>query len=626
MRVEQGLAFLAMMGGLQLAAFNTSCKSEKKTNEGFPVAIEDLKASDYEDTVWQKIRTKLGIDPIGGSSADDLIVNLATPSDLISDPELAAAENTTQVAKVIATAEQSVCQEIKVPLIDINPGAAVGLSGGFSLSNGAPKALPAPAKVYLMNYKLKGDAAYRNALITVPSTAPTLAHMASPLIAVKSESNGSYGYPLILYAHAAASGFAYEEIAQSLGDLQSGNIIAAPVFPGEPLCTTYDTVSGTKTTSCSGSNISSAAVGRSLPFENDVTDLHGLYDCMKTWAAESTARVVFNTQGAASGTENLSTKIVKVNASAQAALASSSPVLAAAAGGPITVVAGLGRGATVAGLTLVRAGALNSVYLASTLDTAAQIALATKGVFPALFSCSLLIAPQASFTSGKNKIYLDFWSKESSSVLTPAQALAIESIPTFASIHAKIKAFRADSAKSEDDRATAIADYVKGIDLLMHLPLVHGGLQNFGKQFTSKLLAGSNATSAANTSKAAQGHLLLLHGSKDKIADVGNSDLLSGVGVETSNEMVLAGLVPGVKWLALDVAPPAASLDESGALPASDYGHVSSANFVAGTTAQETSVQSNYTVTEYLSLTPAAVTAKWFATQCVNAIDASAVP
>lgn len=381
MRMEQGLAFLALIGGLHVTVWNASCNSKKQENEGFPPALEDLNAADYEDSLWQKIRTKLGIDAVAGTSEEDLILNLSSLSKLITDTDLATAETSAQVAKVVGNAEQSVCQEIKVPLIDLNPGAAVGLSGGFSVTDGVPKALPLPAKVYLLNYKLKGDTDYRNALVTVPGTDPTVAHTASSLVGVKSEEAGAYGYPLLMYGHAADSGLAYEEIAQSLGELQSSSIIAAPVFPGEALCTTYDTVSGVKTAGCTGTNILKAAVGTSLPYENDVTDLHGLYDCMKTWAAESggTGRVVVDTQGAASGTEDLSTKIVKINATAEAALASLSPVAAAAAGGPVTVVVGFGRGASVAGLTLARAGAINSVYLASTPDTAAQAALTTKG-------------------------------------------------------------------------------------------------------------------------------------------------------------------------------------------------------------------------------------------------------
>ncbi|RYZ51291.1 MAG: hypothetical protein EOP07_21580, partial [Proteobacteria bacterium] len=165
MRVERSLAVLSLVCGLHVTALNSSC-SEKKENEGFPPALEELNGDDYEDSLWKKIRTLLGIESVGGNSEDDLIANLSTVPTLITDTELATAESQAQVAKVASTAEQSVCQEIKVPLIDMNPGAAVGLSNAFSIVNGAPKALALPAKVYMMQYKLKGDAAFRSAIVT----------------------------------------------------------------------------------------------------------------------------------------------------------------------------------------------------------------------------------------------------------------------------------------------------------------------------------------------------------------------------------------------------------------------------------------------------------------------------
>lgn len=624
MRVERSLAVLSLVCGLHVTAFNSSC-SDKKENEGFPPALEELNGDDYEDSLWKKIRTLLGIESVGGNSEDDLIANLSTVPTLISDTEIAATESQAQVAKVVGTAEQSVCLDIKVPLVDMNPGAAVGLSNAFSLVNGVPKALAFPAKVYTMQYKLTGDTAFRSAIVTVPSTAANSAHTLNGFLGVKSETAGAYGYPILMYGHAASSGLAYEEIAQSLGDLQMGYIIAAPTFPGEALCKTYDTVAGVKTTSCSAGNILVPAAGSSLPYENDVTEMLGLHDCMKKWSAENTGRVVFNSNNVASGTEDLSTKIVKINASAATAFASSSPIAAAAAASPVSAIAGLGRGATVAGLTLARAGALNSIFLASTPDAATVGALVAKGAKPALFSCSLLVSGQHTFTSGFNKVYLDYWAKESSSILGPSQTSLLESIPTFAIVHSKIKGIRNDANLSEDDRAKAISDYVKSIDLLLHIPLYHGGLQNFGKQFTAKILLATNpanAEQAAATVKASQGATLILHGSKDKVADVGNSILLAGVGVQTSSALVFDNIAPGVKWLSLDIEPPPASLDEFGNLPANDFGHVSSANFINGTTGQDSQMDTNVAVTEFLSLTPGAVTAKWINTQCVGSMIA----
>ncbi len=639
MRVEQKLRYLGTMGGFGVAVLTAACGSARKSNEGFPKAIEDLVAEDYEDSLWKKIRAILGIDPVGGTSEDDLITNLASLSDLVAVSDLAELQAQAQIAKVVGDAEKSVCLDIKIP--------PTALRDAFKINNGdpAPKALPLPARVFRFEYKLTGDTDFRQALVTVPQMLPGAAHAAAAQIAVQSESSGSFGYPILMYGHAAASGLAYEEIALSLGDLQSGHIIAAPVFPGEPLCASYDTIAGVKTSACTGSNILAAPVGTSLPYENDVTDLLGLHDCMKKWVAA----------GASGGAEDLSTKIVAINASAKAALAPSAALFAAAAGAPVSIVSGLGRGASVAGLALARAGAINSVYFAASPDATAVAALGTKGAVPALFSCSLMIAPQASFTSGKNKLYLDFWGKGSSTVLSPAQQVLADSIPTFASVHAKIQGIRTHAGLSEDDKAAVIGVYVKGIDLLLNIPLMHGGLQNFGKQFTARLLLldPTKAAAADHTLKAAQGAALVLHGSKDAIADVGNSVLLSNVGVglssgfspplEPAGEEPPAGaetpaegggvedpveptFIQGINWLALEIQPPEDSLDENGQLPAGDFGHVASVNFANGKSIENSNTQSNIVTTEFLNLTPGDVTGKWLATQCTASINATAVP
>ncbi|MBC7661490.1 MAG: hypothetical protein H7249_17475 [Chitinophagaceae bacterium] len=623
MRINRGLAIVSMLLGLELALSLSAC-SPHRSNEGFPPTLDVLNGDNYEDPLWKLVRQKLGISSIAAHSVDDLGAELATLSDLINDPLQAASEFTAQVAAVSNDAEKSVCLEVKSPLVDLNPGAAFGLSNGFSIINGAPKALPLPAKVYMLQYKLMGDTVYRNALVTVPMTAPTSAHMAAPTVAIQSEAGGAYGYPIVMVAHAAASGLAYEEIAQSLGELQSGFITAAPAFPGEPLCKTYDTVSGVKTTTCTGANILAAATGISLPYENDVTDLLGLHDCMKTWL--KTPLGAITTAGASAGTEDLSTKIVKVNQSAQTALTSSSPLLSAAAGSPVSIIAGIGRGGAVGGLALARAGAINSVYLSST-DAVAQSALASKGAKPSLFSCAVLLSPQTSFTSGKNKLYLDYWSKESSNILNTAQEAAIDFIPGFGLIHSKISGMRTDPSLSDDAKATAISSYVRSIDLLLHVPLIHAGLENFGKQFRAKLLATSNATGASNTSAASQGAMLVLHGKFDQIADISNSELLTGVGVATTQSVIEGKQAPGIKWLGLGVEPPAANVDANNKLPAGDYGHISSPSFIGGTTSTLAGSMSSNTATDaYLMKSPAEVTAKWIGSACVDSINANAAP
>ncbi len=611
----RALGLWLCMGTISLAA----C-SKKKSNEGFPPAIDDLNGDDFEDGLWQKIRTNLGIDAIEGVDPSDVTTNLGTPSSLISDPEQFEIMTLAQTTAVVGNAEQSVCAEVKAALVVFNPGAQAGITGGYYLNGTTPTVLAAPTKVYWMQYKLMGDANYRSAILSVPTTPPATAHAANAALGVKTEASGTYGYPVLMYGHAGAGGLAYEEIAQAFGQLQSDFIIAAPTFPGEPLCGTYDTVAGVKSTTCTGTNMLAAATGAFAPYENDSVDLVGLHDCVKNLAAGA-AKAVVDASGASQGTEDIKAKVVKINATAATAVA--------AADAPVSIMTGMGRGAGAAGLALARAGALNSVLFSTNTDDAtkeAQTTLTQKGAKPDLYSCSLLFAPEASFTSGANKVLLDYWAKEASGILTSEEEAAAELIPGFAAIHAKIKGIRENAALDIDTKATQIAEYVKAIDLSMHLPLLHGGLQNFGKQFTAKLQAAADATASAKTAAAAQGALLDLHGEKDQIADISNSAFFASVGEQVSASLKVDGKIPGVNWLALQVTPPDSSLDpETGELLPGDYGHVSNASFLNGTTIDQ-GIPSNIDTASFLGKTPAATTLLWFTSQCLPAMTADAAP
>lgn len=616
MRTEKGLRIEWLVIGLTSLVMHSSCGAKKQTNEGFPLTLEELNANDYEDSFWKNVREKLQISPIEGRDEADLVSGLLGLPEYLLDTDAATVEVTTQAAGFVATAEQSVCAEIEVPLMDMNPGAAIGLSDAFSINGLVPTTLALGAKVYRMRYKLKADTEFRQAIITVPKLSPALAHAAVATVGVQTETAGAYGYPILMYGHAGANGLAYEEIASSLGVLQSGFIVAAPVFPGEPLCKTYDA----NTQTCTGSNIAFAALGTAQPYVNDVTDYLGLHDCMKTFAGGA-AKAYLNPLTNAGGSEDLSAKVVKISAQAQTFFASTNPVKAAAAGAPVTIAGGVGRGAAVAGLALARAGAYNTVFGGT--DASAITALAGKGVKPPMFSCSLLVAPQATFISGINRLLLEYWVREESNVLTATDRAAAELIPGFASIHAKLKAIRADTALDTEAQAAAIVAYIKSIDLVNHTQLLHFGLRNFGKLLTSDRLAGTDAT-LANTSKSnAQGSLLLMHGAADKVAHLGNSALLSSYGVSVTSALAETGLLAGIRWLSLAINPPEASLDEKGELPATDSGHVNSANFTGGTSGIVGGLDSNVTYDEFLELTPSALIAKWMATQCTSAMNAN---
>lgn len=615
MRAKRGLRI-----GTILLSFGLlwACGPKKQTNEGFPVGLSELNDEDYEDSFWKLVREALSIPKIEGDSVDQLLASLFVLPSYLTDTEEAPTEVATQTATLLATAEQTVCAEVKAPLVDLNPGSAIGSVDAFAVTNGVPSSLePLGAKVYLMNYKLKGDTDYRQALITVPKVAAATAHATSSQLGVQAETSGGYGYPILMYGHAGASGLSYTEIASSLGALQRAFIVAAPIFPGEPLCKTYDT----GTTTCTGSNIASAAVGISEPYENDVIDYLGLHDCMKTFAGGAAKAYVNPTTGAA-GTEDLAAKIVKINAQASTALASVSPLASAAASAPVSIAAGLGRGAAVAGLALARAGAYNSLFAGS--DTAAITALAGKGVKPPMFSCSLLASPQASFISGSNRLLLESWVREGSNVLGASERAAAEFIPGFASIHAKIKAIRENAALSDEEKVAQIKAYAQKIDLVNATALMQVGVQNFGKIFTSQVLAATDATLSNTTKAKAQGSILLIHGTQDQVANVGNSALLSTYGIATSEVLLSQGLTAGTNWLALGITPPEASVDELGDLPATDLDHVDSASFTNGQSANAGGLESNITGEEdYIGLTPPALISSWALTQCMASMNAN---
>ncbi|RZA22922.1 MAG: hypothetical protein EOP10_14130, partial [Proteobacteria bacterium] len=502
----QGFRTSAIVIGLMGLMFYVACGAKKQVNEGFPPSLEELNATDMEDPFWKLVREKLQISAIEGDTEDQLISNLGQPPSYFFNDEEFAAEIGAQAGAYLATAESSVCAEIQTPLTDLLP-----TTNALVITNGAAAPLsPLSAKVYMMKYKLKGDTEFRSSILTVPVTPPA----GVPMVSVQNETSGTRGYPLIMYAHAGIGGLAYPEIAQSLGLLQSAYIIAAPVFPGEPLCKIYDE----GTTTCSGANIASAAVGTSLPYENDATDLLGLHDCIKTFAAGAA-------KATSTGTEDLGAKILKISAAAQTAFATANPIKAAAAGSPVTITAGLGRGAAVSGLALARAGAYNTVFGGT--DAAAITALATKGVRPSMFSCSIMAAPQASFVTGINRLFLDYWVRGTSNALNPQAQGAGELVPGFKAIHAKISAIRANAALSEEQKVDAIAAYAKSIDLVNQTYLMHFGLQNFGKYLTAERTAMADATAAALTLKNAQGAALVMHGIQDKIANITNSELLT---------------------------------------------------------------------------------------------------
>ena len=682
MRFKLGRQMLVPAG---LLLTMPSCGTKTEENAAFPKKLDELTTDEFlstedktSDTLWTSILTALKTNAIDVSSQANVVTSLGKPSlsQYITDPTTAAGFAASRGVTVASDYASQKCAEVYTVagnkiLVDLDPGGAYNTaypaatqitSGGFKVVGGVPTSLALPIKVYLLKYKLGADTSYRMALLSVPTTAPSAATGA----VAADTTGGTYGYPIAVYAHAGAGGLAYGEVASALGDLQMNHIVLAPVFPGEPLCVAYDT----GTTTCTKTNIATGgeAVGTFNPYVTDVPDFLGAYQCLQdnikytqfdTAVAspyqttyKDTTFAVVNKSGTATGTLNLNALVARISpvlkATTDAANTSYLPSAAGANGAtaqtaaiaaitsltklgvvaqrPLVFPIGLGRGANVVNLALSRAGGLNSVISSTNTALATlQSALTTAGATPMFFSCAATLSPQATFTAGKNKIFLDYWVKGKTGFFTKATAEKLDLVPGFAKIKANIAAIRDSTTMTEAAKATAIADYIKAIDGTLNLASEHGALQNWGKSFLSQYTAGTDAAKAAAIMKVAQGAGLVLHGTADVVASAGNSQLFTGVakGVSASLEAASPQVVGGVRWLGLGIVPLA--------LPITDNGHVADASFLTGkSVAYATSgIDTNLSdVTPYLDKTPAQIIAAWLGTSgsCRSAITATYTP
>ncbi|WP_218110330.1 hypothetical protein [Oligoflexus tunisiensis] len=636
-----------------------SCGEKSADNEGYIPKLSELTKEDVltesaisGDSLWNKVIALLEVPGLTGTQAD-VITSLGTPSTLATDTTKATAAAAAKVSAVVATATEQQCDASATNgpfLTDLTSTIASGIqqkynitiaTGGFKFdaTTGAPTNLGGQTalttKVYLMSYKLKNDTDFRYAFLSVPQATP-----AALTLAVKTESAGTtYGYPLTLYAHASTSGVSYGEIAKVAGDLQLGHIILAPAFPGEKICISPD-----DNNACTD-DIGKTSVGTSKPYQNDVTDLLGAYECVRT------KLTTFASTGGTSG-KFATTTGSEVSIGNYAKI--STDMLNSGTYGttiqglsiqPLTYTIGLGRGANVVALAQQRAGAINSVLSSTATDeatTAAKTALNSAGIqAPETFSCAISAGGNYTLAHGKNKVYLNYWVAGYSDFIPAASQQALEAIPGFKEIHATIAAIRDDASKDEATKADEIAAYVKSIDSSFLMSLYHGSVANWGKMYRAKYYAGaaeaqasSNptaaaaaASTAAKTLAAAQGAGLVLNGTLDKVADISNSLIFTGIGAgvtaaiatekgTTDSTSPLASL-GGVNWLSLGI-------NEDG----SDNGHVSDVSFMTGKAISKDLTKMTTTVDEasYLDKTPNEIITSWLANECQGkAINSDAV-
>ncbi len=129
----------------------------------------------------------------------------------------------------------------------------------------------AEGTAYVLTYKLNGSDQKYSAIVTVPDNVPSNEKL-----------------PLIMYAHGGDAGLSFRNMATILQNNLSKGIVAAPSFPGEPICsitTIGGSVKNNFIRSCgdaSGNTINPAInpEGEKSPLDNDVNAFLGLHNAI----------------------------------------------------------------------------------------------------------------------------------------------------------------------------------------------------------------------------------------------------------------------------------------------------------------------------------------------------------
>ena len=126
--------------------------------------------------------------------------------------------------------------------------------------------------VYLLKYTMGGSNEIQQALVTIPDGASSDAQL-----------------PLMMFAHGGDGGLTFHEMATLLQGNLGKFIVAAPFYPGEPMCR-YDFTSGTYDNNYIRSCVDEKgepegnlvdAIGEKSPLVNDVNSLLALQNAMK---------------------------------------------------------------------------------------------------------------------------------------------------------------------------------------------------------------------------------------------------------------------------------------------------------------------------------------------------------
>lgn len=530
---------IPLIAGAVLLAQALAACGARPTSSDLPPRAADLGTKDLsaEESAtqkrWDDLANALAIPNNRAKTSEELVAQLGTPSAFLTDPAKAAAYQALLgqiAAKHVATAFATRCAGI----VGVRRLAA---AHSRSLITGEVTPLPG-ADLYLMKFKLQKSAAgdaedqTRAGLLIVPNS--QAAAQSSPILA---------------YGHGGDHGLTYEELAVHFGALQATHIIVAPPFPGEVLCLgAFDDATRT----CADAPLA-AALGTSVPYDNDVDELLGMQDCVVRASLIDVAGAADPTKGGlpmpvldASGVATTQTLNGAVGTMVRRHTGGTFVGL------PISLVSGSSRGGLVANIALAKTGAILKTWAAD--QSAPTKTLGAAYLRPSLFSCSMTNYPPSTLTAGEFRIGMELVAKGQ------AKNTSFYGLPSFAQLNLLLEDYRRGTMTAEQT-AVLIAQR----DATLSGPFVIAALRNWSK-------------ANLGVSSGGKGVLAIDHGVLDRVVPFSQTKLafniLLGIG---ANPGIVSdtdpNLAPGVTLFARAFMPAAKYVGPDGKLTSAYFQH-----------------------------------------------------
>lgn len=382
-----------------------------------------------------------------------------------------------------------------------------------------------------------GDQVVRTALITMPEPKSGEAESA---------------VPLIIYGHGGDNGASYSEIAEVFGQDQQRFVIAAPSFPGEPICERgFNRIIG----ACSGATLASPS-GVSQPFDTDADEMLGIQDCLTRAvfrseedpdlkqrgldaplslprsSGDSATRAVppSDLAGFSEETHLFSSENDESRMNAQLArlllrygeLPGATTADKHISRHPVTHISGSSRGGLTSLVALAKAGAA----LRDPERWQGDVALSR-------FQCAALLFPPTTFTMGTFRIALELFVKGQ------AENSRFFALPAASQLSAFFSEYREGNISKEEMLKKFVV-----IDGLLNIHLSVNALRNWSL---------SGATEAQNS---ASGDLLMIHGQQDQVVNSEQTFYYGSLVSLATQRVQTDGWAPGVRAAILSFAPP----------------------------------------------------------------------